>query len=151
MANESSEPAKGPPLPPGPPRPPGPLSRRPLLKFGLLAAGLALAGYLGTKSPRDQHVTLVLGTAADRVIGLEIQYLAADGELARDARMAFEPGAAPRVVSHAPHLSDGDYTLRIDLDTREGRRSTERRVTLGGGTTQIDLAGVLTPAPRTTP
>lgn len=132
-------------------RGPGPLARRPLLKFGLLAAGLALAGYLGTKAPRDQHVTLVLGPSADRVIAMEIQYLAADGELARDARMAFEAGAAPRVVSHEPHLADGDYTLRIDLDTREGRRSTERRVTLGGGTTQIDLAGVLTPAPRTTP
>ncbi len=141
MENEGLEPARG----------PGPLARRPFLKFGLVAAGLALAAYLGTKSPRDQHVTLILGAAADRVIGLEIQYIAADGELARDARMAFELGAAPRVVSHEPQLADGDYTLRIDLDTREGRRSTERRVTLGGGTTQIDLAGVLTPAPRTTP
>ena len=128
----------------------GALSRRPLLKFGLLAGGLAVAGYLGTRAPRDQHVTLVLGPAADRVNGLEIQYLAADGDLARDARMAFEMGAAPRVVAHEPHLADGDYTLRIDVDTREGRRSTERRVTLGGGTTQIDLAGLLTLAPRTT-
>ena len=129
----------------------GPLSRRPFLKYGVLALGLGLAAYLGTKSPRDQHVTLVLGSAAERVIGLEIQYIAADGEIARDARMAFENGSAPRVVSHAPQLADGDYTLRIDVDTREGRRSTERRVTLGGGTTQIDLAGALTPAPRTTP
>jgi hypothetical protein len=125
-----------------------PRSRKGALKFVLLAAGLLVAAYFGAKSPRDQHVTLVLGPAADRVTGLEIQYIAADGDLARAARMTFEPGAAPRVVSHEPKLADGDYGLRIDLDTREGRRSTERRVTLGGGTTQVDLAGVITaPAP----
>jgi hypothetical protein len=133
------------------PAPVAPSSRRRLLKFGLLAAGLAAFAYLGGKSPRDQHVTLVLGPASDRVIGLEIQYVGEGGELARDARMAWDPGPAPRVVSHEPHLPNGDYVLRIDVDTREGRRSTERRVTLGGGTTQIDLAGLLGPAARTTP
>jgi hypothetical protein len=135
------------------PRPVRP--RRALLKFGLLAAGLAVAAYFGAKAPRDQHVKLVLGSSADRVTGLEIQYIAADGDLARAARMAFEAGAAPRVVSHEPHLADGDYALRIDLDTREGRRTTERRVTLGGGTTQVDLAGILaapaSPETRTAP
>ncbi|CAN5712297.1 hypothetical protein BH11MYX4_BH11MYX4_08160 [soil metagenome] len=130
-----------------PARPVAPVRpRRSLLKFGLLAAGLGVAAYFGGKAPRDQHVTLVLGPGSERVIGLEIQYIGADGELARDARMAFEAGAAPRVVSHQPHLADGDYSLRIDLDTREGRRSAERRVTLGGGTTKIDLAGALGPA-----
>jgi len=131
---------------PRPFAPPPVRPRRSLLKFGLLIVGLAVAGYFGQKAPRDQHVTLVLGPASDRVIGLEIQYIGADGELARAARMAFEGGAAPRVVSHEPHLADGDYSLRIDIDLREGRRSTERRVTLGGGTTQIDLTGVLSPA-----
>lgn len=129
--------------------------RRSLLKLGVLAAGLLAAGYFGAKAPRDQHVKLVLGPSADRVTGLEIQYIAAEGDLARVARMAFEPGSTPRVVSHEPHLADGDYGLRIDIDTREGRRSTERRVTLGGGTTQVDLAGVIaapaSPAPRTAP
>ena len=61
--------------------------------------------------------------------------------------MSFEPGQAPRVVSHEPQLADGEYRLRIDLDTREGRRTVERRVTLGGGTTQVDLAGLLLAPP----
>src|SRR4029078_838809 len=100
--------------------------------------------YVASKAPRDQHVTYVLGALADRVIALEVQYVAADGDVARDTRLAFEPGQAPRVVSHEPKLPDGDYRLRIDLDTREGRRSTERRVTLGGGTTQVDLSELRT-------
>jgi hypothetical protein len=138
-----------------------PVSARPsrrLLKLGILVVGLLVAAYFGSKAPRDQHVKLVLGASADRVTGLEIQYLAPDGDLARAVRMTFEAGRAPRVVSHEPQLADGDYTVRVDLDTREGRRSTERRVTLGGGTTQVDLAGVISapagpdrPAPRTAP
>jgi hypothetical protein len=112
-----------------------------------LAGGALVAAYLSSKSPRDQHVAVVLGPAAFEVTGLEIQYVAADGDVARDARMTFEPGKAPRIVSHEPQLADGDYRLRIDLDTREGRRSVERRVTLGGGTTQVDVAGALTSPP----
>jgi len=137
---------------PQPPQPPQPRPRRKLLPILFLAGGALLASYLTSKSPRDQHVSLVLGPTADQVTQLEIQYLAADGDLARDARMTFEPGRAPRVVSHQPQLADGEYRLRIDLDTREGRRSVERRVTLGGGTTQVDLVGALTsPPPRSGP
>lgn len=87
---------------------------------------------------------LVLGASADRVTGLEMQYVADDADVARDVRMAFPEGQAPRIVSHEPKLADGEYLVRIDLDTREGRRSVERRVTLGGGTTQVDLANVVT-------
>ena len=117
------------------------------MPFAVLAAGGLAAVYVASKSPRDQHVTFVLGASADRVTELEVQYFAADGDLARDTRMGFEPGKAPRVVSHEPKLPDGDYGLRIDVDTREGRRSVERRVTLGGGTTQVDLAAVVSPVP----
>ena len=132
--------------------------RKRLVKFAVIAVGALVAVYFSQKAPRDQHLRLVLGPSSDQVAGLEIQYFAADGDLARAARMAFEPGAGPRVVSLEPQLADGDYRLRIDLDTREGRRSTERRVTFGGGTTQVDLAGVIAapadpprPAPRNTP
>ncbi len=124
------------------------------LPFFVLAGGALLAAYIGSRSPRDQHVKLVLGAGADRVTGLEVQYVAADGDVARATRMAFEAGKAPRIVSHEPQLTDGEYSLRIDLDTREGRRSVERRVTLGGGTTQVDLALVATSPPsepRTAP
>lgn len=114
----------------------------------VLGGGALLAAYLGSKSPRDQHVTYVLGGSAPEVTQLEIQYVTPDGDVARAARMTFEPGQAPRVVSHEPQLADGDYRLRIDLDsTRQGRRSVERRVTLGGGTTQVDLAGTLSHPP----
>ena len=112
----------------------------------MLAAGGLVAAYLAARSPRDQHVTLVLGPAAGRVTGIEMQYVAADGDVARDVRMAFPEGQAPRIVSHEPKLADGEYRVLIELDTREGRRSVERRVTLGGGTTHVDLASVVPPA-----
>jgi hypothetical protein len=135
---------------------PGPAPVRPrrkLLPFAVLAGGALIAAYLGSKSPRDQHLRLVLGPDADHVTGLEVQYVTADGDVARDARMTFPPGQTPRIVSHEPQLADGDYRVRIELDTREGRRSVERRVTLGGGTTQVDLAGVVSspPASETPP
>ncbi len=119
--------------------------RRRIVSLVALAAGLGLALYLGGKAPREQHVKIVVGNAAPSVVGLEVQYLAGDGELARSARMTFSPGTAPRVIAHDPELADGDYRLRIDVDMRVDRRSVERRVTLGGGTTQVDLAGLLEP------
>ena len=128
--------------------------RKKLLPVLFIAGGALLASYVTSKAPREQQVRLVLGPAAGEVTQVEVQYLGADGDLARDARMSFEPGRTPRVVSHQPQLADGEYRLRIDLDTREGRRSVERRVTLGGGTTQVDLAGILTsplPQPQTSP
>lgn len=136
---------------PGAPEPDGgprPVRRRKrLLPFAVLAAGGLVAAYVAARAPRDQHVKLVLGPGADQVTALEMQYVAEDGDVARDVRMGFSEGKAPRIVSHEPKLADGDYRLRIDLDTREGRRSVERRVTLGGGTTQVDLAAVVTATP----
>lgn len=128
---------------------PAPVSRarRRLLPLAVLTAGALLAAYLGGRAPRDQDVKLVLGAQADTVTGLEIQYIAADGDVAREARMSFELGRAPRVVAHQPRLSDGPYTLRIELLTRDVRRSVERRVTLGGGSTQVDLASVVAAPP----
>lgn len=124
------------------------------LKFVLLAGGLLVALYFGTKAPRDQHVRLVLGERSSAVTGVALQYVvdgagAAD-EVAREARLAF-PEGAPRVVSHDPSLADGDYRLRIDLETRQGRRSAERRVRLGGGSTQIDLTADIAAAPSAAP
>jgi hypothetical protein len=120
--------------------------RRRLLPL-VLIGGAVLAAYLTSKTPHEQHLTLVLGDRAPSVIGVEMQYVAPDGDVARVARFTFEPGKAPRVIAHEPHLTDGDYRLHIDLDTREGRRTVERRVTLGGGTTQVDVAS----EPRTSP
>ena len=145
MDNEEQAPLAA--SPPVEDRPVKPVRRRKLLPFVVLGGGALVAAYLASRSPRDQHVRLVLGGRAPDVTGVEIQYLADDGDLARDARLTFAAGQAPRVVSHEPQLADGDYRLRIDLDTREGRRTVERRVTLGGGTTQLDLTTVLDSRP----
>lgn len=147
VGSDGDEPVRESPLPVRPVR------RRKLLPFLVLGAGALIAGYLSSKSPRDQHLRLVLGPRAAEVTGLEVQYVAEDGDLARDARMTFVAGETPRIVSHEPQLADGEYRLRIDLDTREGRRSVERRVTLGGGTTQVDVTNVLSasPSPVTNP
>ncbi|MDB4942756.1 MAG: hypothetical protein JWP97_2290 [Labilithrix sp.] len=151
---ESSETVRAEPASPAPVPVRG---RRSLLKFLLLALGLLVALYFAGTQPKDQHLRLVLGDRSGDVTAIALQYLGTDGEAARAAELRFDPGTAPRIVSHEPKLSDGDYTLRIDLDTREGRRSTERRVTLGGGTTQVDLTSLLGPSgsstekPRTSP
>ncbi|MBS2017952.1 MAG: hypothetical protein JST00_34065 [Deltaproteobacteria bacterium] len=130
-------------------REPGEAPKKPIprpLKLVLLGAGLVVALYFGAKAPRDQHVRLVLGDRAPDVTGVSLQYVpeAHEGadDVAREARLAF-PEGAPRVVPHDPALADGEYRVRIDLDTRQGRRSVERRVRLGGGSTQIDLAAEL--------
>jgi hypothetical protein len=121
--------------------------RRRLVSLGFLGFGLAVAFYLSQASPHEQHVRFVLGAAAADVSALEVQYVADDGEVARVTRMTFDRGRAPRVVAHDPELPDGDYRLQIEVGTTEGRRAAERRVTLSGGTTSVDLAGVLRRAP----
>lgn len=117
--------------------------RRRVLPLAILAAGGILAAVLASKGPREQHVRFVLGARAGDVTALEVQYLGEAGEVAREAHLAFEPGRAPRVVAHEPTLPDGAYALRLALDTRAGRRSVEREVTLRAGTTSVDLSRVL--------
>jgi hypothetical protein len=127
-----------------PPRPPP----RRLLRLLVVGCGAALAVVLAQKSPKDQHLRFTLGDAAPAVTGFEVAYLPeGKGEAVRETRLTFEPGTAPRVVSHDPSLADGAYLLRIQADTREGRRTLERQVTLGGGTTQVDLGAALGVAP----
>ncbi len=122
--------------------------RRPrrLLRLAIVGVGAAIALVYAQKSPKDQHLRFSLGDAAPAVTALEVAYLAAEGgggEPVRETRLAWEAGRAPRVVSHDPSLADGAYLLRIGADTREGRRTVERQVTLGGGTTQVDLSAAL--------
>lgn len=106
-------------------------------------AGLGLAAYLGRLGPHEQHVRVVLGNGAPLVTAVGIQYLGADGEVARETRIDYAASGAPRIVAHDPELRNADYLVQIDLDTREGRRTVQRQVTLGGGSTQIDVASVL--------
>jgi hypothetical protein len=123
-------------------------TRSRLAKIAFLIFGLGVAWYLATMGPREQHVRFVLGDASPAVVGLDIQYVSEDGELAREAQLAYGPGAAPRVVAHEPQLADGGYRIRVDIRTRDRRVSVERSVTLGGGSTQIDLSTALSrPSP----
>ncbi len=121
--------------------------RKRLVQLAVLVVGGVFAAYLAGRAPREQHLRLLLASASTRVVGIGLQYVGEDGDVVRDVRMKFAEGKAPRVVAHAPELANGDYHLRIDLETREGRRSVQRRVTLGGGTIQVDLDGVVSPNP----
>ena len=125
------------------PAPPSP-RRRPLTRILFLVFGLAVALYLGTQGPQEQHVRVVLGAAASEVTTLDLQYIAKDGDVAREAHFTYPKGAAPRVVAHEPELPNGEYRLQIELDTHDGRRAIQRQVTLGGGSTQVDVSSALT-------
>lgn len=118
--------------------------KRQISRFVFLVFGLLVAVYLGTLKPQEQHVRVVLGAAAPEVIGVELQYIAEDGEIARQTRFTYPAGAAPRIVAHEPELPNGEYRLQIEVDTRDGRRGTQRQVTLGGGSTQVDVSSALT-------
>lgn len=120
------------------------MSRKRIASIAFLVFGLAVAFYLSSRAPREQHLRIVLGAAAPEVSGVALRYLGQDGETLREASFSFASGAAPRVVSHEPSLPDGDYRVEIDVDARDGRRTLQRRVTLGGGSTQIDLGSSLT-------
>lgn len=106
--------------------------------------GLLVATYLGTQGPQEQHLRVVLGAVAPEVTGVDIQYVAKDGELAREAHFVYPQGGAPRVVAHELRLPNGEYRLDIEVDTRDGRRAVQRRVTLEGGSTQVDVSTALT-------
>ena len=114
-----------------------------LARLFFLVFGLLVALYLGTQGPQEQHVRVVLGPAAADVTTVDLQYVAKDGDIAREAHFNYPKGAAPRVVAHEPQLPNGEYRLQIDLDTIDGRRAIQRQVTLGGGSTQVDVSSAL--------
>ncbi|MBX3209303.1 MAG: hypothetical protein KF764_29995 [Labilithrix sp.] len=121
--------------------------RRPLSRLAFLVFGLLVALYLGTLRPQEQHVRVVLGAGAPEVTAVDLEYVAADGEIAREAHFAYPAGAAPRVVAHEPQLPNGEYRLQIEVDARGGRRGIQRQVTLGGGSTQVDVSSALAREP----
>ena len=86
---------------------------------------------------------VVLGAAAPEVKALDLRYIAGDGDVMREVHFTYPNEPAPRVVAHEPKLPSGEYQLQLDVDTREGRRAVQRRVTLGGGSTQVDVSSAL--------
>jgi hypothetical protein len=131
--------------PPTSHRPPAPVrSRRRLTSIIFLVFGLFVAYYLTQLKPQEQHVRVVLGRGAPEVTALGLQYIGKEGDIAREAHFSFGIGQAPRVVAHEPQLPNGSYRLQIDVDARDGRRAIQRQVTLGGGSTQVDVSDALT-------
>lgn len=117
--------------------------RRSALRFGLLVAGLGVAALLGLGRPRAQPVRFMVGGLAPELFELDLEYVDEAGDVARDARLAYAPGAAPRVVAHEPELKDGPYKVRVNATVRGRRIPLERSVILEGGATQIDLEPAL--------
>lgn len=121
------------------------LSRRRIGSLVFLAVGLAIAMALGQLAPSEQHIHVILGNRAPEVTAVTLQYVAGagSGEIADETSFRYEAGKAPRIVSHDPKLSTGEYRLTVDVEMREIRRSVERQVTLKGGSTQVDVANAL--------
>jgi hypothetical protein len=117
--------------------------RRRFSAIAFLIVGLLFAWFLSSQGPQEQHVRIVLGSPAPEVVGLSLQYVSKDGEAARETRFSFPIRTAPRVVAHDFQLPNGDYRLDIEVDIRDGRVRLQRQVTLGGGSTQIDISSAI--------
>jgi hypothetical protein len=115
----------------------------------LLVPAAAAAATLGPRWPKDQRVRYELGEEADRVEEIDARWApSASGgaerdDWAREATFRFGRGRAPRVVSHEPRLADGDYVVEIEIQAGGKTAIVHRNVTLEGGTTTLDLAGVV--------
>jgi hypothetical protein len=108
----------------------------------LVAAIAALWLVLGRKIPHTQTVHIVLGDAASRVTELHVGYGERDSrspELTREATFQWAEGAAPRIVTHAPRLADGEYRVEIVIGTRGRHAMVERRVKIEENPVSIDV------------
>jgi hypothetical protein len=121
------------------------MDRKRIARIVLLVAALAVALLLGQKWPKDQTVHYVLGDAASRVEEIDARWgesRARDegGKWFREATFRYAQGAAPRVVTHAPRMPDGDYTVELEIVASNAKNVVTRHVRLEGGVTTIDLA-----------
>ena len=119
------------------------MKRRALLLLPLLA-GLVAFHVLGSKTPRDQTVEVVLGASAPLVEDLELRYGepgAPDAERDRVVSFHFARGSAPRVVHHEPRLPDGTCELTAQLSAAGQSTTVRRKIELhAGGSTSVDLS-----------
>lgn len=122
------------------------MQRSRLVPLLLLVGGLGLSVALGSRLPKDQTLRFVLGDAAAEVTDLRVRYReasAADDDWAREADFRFDPGKAPRIVSHQARLVDGDHWVEVELSAGTRRAQLRRRVTFEGGSVSIDLSRAL--------
>jgi hypothetical protein len=107
----------------------------------LLGAALVATLTFPRTWPRDQTIRYVLGDRADHVERVDARWAARaePGESLREVSFRYAPGTAPRVVTHEPRLSNGDYMVDVDVVADGQPTRYVRRVMLGGGVTSIDL------------
>ncbi|HSY20635.1 MAG TPA: hypothetical protein VK841_00880 [Polyangiaceae bacterium] len=107
----------------------------------LLGAALLATVTLPRTWPRDQTIHYVLGDRAGHVERVDARWAAQTdpGDSLREVSFRYAPGTAPRVVTHEPRLSNGDYTVDVDVVADGQPTRYVRRVMLGGGVTSIDL------------
>lgn len=126
------------------------MTRRRIGSLVFLAVGLAIAFLLSNQAPQEQHVRVVLGAGAPEVTAVTLAYTSEGGDTANETSFAYAKGQAPRVVAHEPRLPHGDYQLRVEVRAASGpdagteiHRSVERRVTLKGGSAQVDVSSAI--------
>jgi hypothetical protein len=126
------------------------MGRSRIASLAIVAVGLALVMIFARKMPHEQTVRVILGDRAPRVTEVHVRYseppTRREKETAeplpwlREASFRYAPGSAPRIVSHEARLSDGDYVLEIDVLEGDKQATIERRATLSGGTTSLDVS-----------
>jgi hypothetical protein len=108
------------------------------------AAAIAALLVFRHHGPRAQHVRVVLGAKAAKVTTLTLAlHERADDDPLRHARFDYAKGAAPRVAAWDLEAPSGVYTVRVEAETIEGRRTVEREVTLAEGTASVDVVEAL--------
>jgi hypothetical protein len=125
------------------------------LRIPLLMGGLGVALVLSRHWPTEQAVHIVLGDAAPRAEDVSVRYAelsTGHDDWQREATFHYAQGHAPRIVTHEPRLVSGDYDVEIEVKLADGPSTshtvtTTRRVTLGGGSTSVDVSAALKRGP----
>jgi hypothetical protein len=132
------------------PRAPTPLRRR-IGRLVLVAGAAAVFATFASRWPKDNVVHVVLGPEAPDVEDLHLRYAPApkNGPMVedwtRETEFRFPGGSAPRIVTHEPRVADGDYVVEIEIVKAPEHAIVrlQRRVTLAGGATSIDVTEAL--------
>jgi len=127
-----------------------------LLRLPLLIAALGIGALLSRHWPTDHEVRIVLGDAAPNVDEVRLRYAEAHAgapaeniEWLREVTFHYATGHAPRALSHAPRLPNGDYDVELEIGlvtepshAGSARRSIslKRAVHLDSGTAQVDVS-----------
>jgi hypothetical protein len=110
----------------------------------MLFVGVGAAAYLSLapKWPQEQHLRVVLGDDAPHIQSVGVRCgKDRESDWMREVTFRYAKGEAPRIVSYEPRLANGDYLVEIELEMADARvRTTDRQMTLAGGTTSIDLS-----------